>query len=181
MSPKRRRITSPGTSSLAFGVVHFPSRLARALTASLALRAAIALPAWCSSQNPTTAFEQSRSRMMKKSIQCRTTPDKITAASIIQGIGPQKYVRNFRISFVFFSAISLGPYCVSRFCASVWLSPSGEDFSLVCNSDIGSDLRSLLGAGLGSEFFVFAFTVGSACSRCLHPEANGWRAGGTVD
>jgi hypothetical protein len=29
-------------------------------------------------------------RMMKKSGQCRTTPDRITAASIIHGMGPQK-------------------------------------------------------------------------------------------
>ena len=83
-------MTSPGTSSLAFGVVHLPSRLARALIASFAFSAAMALPAWCSSQNPTTAFEQSRRRIMKKSSQCRTTPERITAASIIHGIGPQK-------------------------------------------------------------------------------------------
>ncbi len=64
--------------------------------------------------------------MMKKSGQCRSTPDRITAASIIHGIGPQKYVRNFRSGLAFFSSISLGPYWVSRFCASTWLRPSGE-------------------------------------------------------
>jgi len=53
--------------------------------------------------------------MMKKSGQCRSTPDRITAASIIQGIGPQKYVRNFRSGLAFFSSISLGPYSDSRF------------------------------------------------------------------
>ena len=90
MSPSRRRMTSPGTSSDAFGVAHFPSRFTLALIASLAFKAAMALPAWCSSQNPTTALEQSSKRMMKKSSQCRTIPDRMTAASIIHGMGPQK-------------------------------------------------------------------------------------------
>ncbi len=90
MSPNRSRTTSPGTNSDAFGFVHFPSRKTFALTASLAFKAAMALPAWCSSQNPTTALEASRRRMMKKSSQCRTIPDRITAASIIHGMGPQK-------------------------------------------------------------------------------------------
>ena len=83
-------MTSPGTSSRAGGSVHFPSRFTLALIASLAFSAAMALPAWCSSQNPTTALETSKTRMMKKSGQCRTTPDRITAASIIHGMGPQK-------------------------------------------------------------------------------------------
>ena len=83
-------MTSPGTSSRAAGLTHFPSRFTRALIASLALRAAMALPAWCSSQNPTTALATSKRRMMKKSGQCRTTPDRITATSIIHGMGPQK-------------------------------------------------------------------------------------------
>ena len=51
-------MTSPGTSSRAGGVTHLPSRLTRALIASLAFSAAMALPAWCSSQNPTTALAQ---------------------------------------------------------------------------------------------------------------------------
>ena len=57
-------MTSPGTSSRAAGVIHFPSRLTRALIASLAFSAAMALPAWCSSQNPTTALASSSTRMM---------------------------------------------------------------------------------------------------------------------
>ena len=64
MSPRRMRMTSPGTSSRAAGVIHFPSRFTRALMASLAFRAAMALPAWRSSQNPTTALARSRTRMM---------------------------------------------------------------------------------------------------------------------
>ena len=83
-------MTSPGTSSRAAGVIHLPSRFTLALTASLAFRAAMALPASRSSQNPTPALARSRRRMMKKSGQCRATADRITAASIIHGIGPQK-------------------------------------------------------------------------------------------
>ncbi len=83
-------MTSPGTSSFAGGVIHFPSRFTRDLTASLAFRASIALPAWRSSQNPITALATSSRRMMKKSGQWRTTPERMTAISIIQGIGPQK-------------------------------------------------------------------------------------------
>ena len=56
--------------------------------------------------------------MMQKSGQCRSTADKITAASIIHGIGPQKYVSSFRSGLAFFSSISLGPYLASRSCAS---------------------------------------------------------------
>ena len=83
-------MTSPGTSSRAGGVTHAPSRLTRAVIASLAFRASMALPAWCSSQKPTTALAISSTRMMKKSAQCPTAPDRITATSIIHGIGPQK-------------------------------------------------------------------------------------------
>ena len=83
-------MTSPGTSSRAAGVIHLPSRLTRALIASLAFSASMALPAWRSSQNPIVALATSNTRMMKKSGQCRTTPDSTTATSIIHGIGPQK-------------------------------------------------------------------------------------------
>ena len=81
---------SPGTSSRDGGVTHFPSRLTRALTASWALRASMALPAECSSVKPTVALASSRTRMMKKSGQCLRRPERITAASIIHGMGPQK-------------------------------------------------------------------------------------------
>ena len=83
-------MASPGTSSRAGGVIHFPSRFTLALIASLAFSASMASPAWCSSQNPTTALETSKRRMMKKSGQWRTMPESTTATSIIQGIGPQK-------------------------------------------------------------------------------------------
>jgi len=60
------------------------------LIASVAFNAAMALPAWRSSQNPTTALATSKMRMITKSAQCRTTPERTTAPSIIHGMGPQK-------------------------------------------------------------------------------------------
>ena len=90
MSPRRSRMTSPGTSSRAGGLTHFPSRSTRALIASSAFRASMALPAWCSSQNPMLALASSKIKMMMKSGQWPRTPDRMTATSIIQGIGPQK-------------------------------------------------------------------------------------------
>ena len=67
MSPRRTRMTSPGTSSRAAGVIQVPSRLTRALIARFAFKASMALPAWRSSQNPTTALATSSTKMMKKS------------------------------------------------------------------------------------------------------------------
>ena len=61
---------------------------------------------------------------MKKSGQWRTIPENTTATSIIQGIGPQKHDKNFKSRLVFFSSISFGPNCASRFVASTWVSPS---------------------------------------------------------
>ena len=91
MSPSLRRMTSPGTSSRATGIDPFSVPLHTGLDRQpLALSAAMALPASRSSQKPTPALASSRRRMMKKSGQCRTTPERITATSIIHGIGPQK-------------------------------------------------------------------------------------------
>ena len=63
-------MTSPGTRSLAGGVTHLPSRFTRALIASLAFSASMALPAWRSSQKPIVALANSSTRMMMKSGQC---------------------------------------------------------------------------------------------------------------
>ena len=185
MSPRRRRMTSPGTTSLAGGLIHFPSRFTRALIASLALSASMAFPACRSSQKPTQALAQSSSRMMKKSGQCRTTPDSTTATSIIQGIGPQKYMRNLRKALVFFSSISFGPYLVSRFAASAPVRPSGDEPSRFSTSAIGSVFRSSFAsegeAGFASgdlawaalefamAFFLFQFAHGrrfGAAAQC---------------
>src|SRR5579862_5358656 len=111
-------MTSPATNSRAGGLTHWLSRFTRVLVASLAFNAAMALPAARSSQNATTALDANSTKMMKKSGQCLTIPDRITAASIIQGMGPQKYVRNFQNALVVFSAISFGPFLVSRMVAS---------------------------------------------------------------
>ena len=43
--------------------------------------------------------------MMMKSAQCCTTAEKMAAASIIHGIGPQKYPRNLSNGLRFFPAI----------------------------------------------------------------------------
>ena len=152
MSPIRTRITSPGTSSRAGGVTHVPSRITRHLTASWAFSASMAFPAWCSSQNPTVALATSSSKMMKKSGQWRSTPDKITAASIIHGIGPQKYVSSFSSGLAFLSAISFGPYLASRFPASAWVRPSGDDDSRFSTSGTGRDFRSSFASGSGTAF-----------------------------
>jgi len=112
------------------------------LIASLAFSASMALPACRSSQKPIVALATSSSRMMKKLGQWRTTPKRITAASIIQGIGPQKYDRNFRIALVFFSGILFGPYFSSRFSTS----SSG--------SDLRSSFASEGNAGLPPGDFV---------------------------
>lgn len=145
-------MTSPGTRSLAGGVTHFPSRLTRVLMASLALRASMALPACRSSQNPIMAFAKSRTRMMKKSGQCCTTPDSTTATSIIQGIGPQKYLRNLSSALVFFSSISFAPYFASRFVASAWVSPSGDALKRFSTSGNGRVFRSSLASEAEAGF-----------------------------
>src|SRR5271154_2730121 len=85
--------------------------------------------------------------MIPKSGQCWAAADRITAASIIQGIGPQKYERNFRISLVFFSAISFGPYWVNRFCASAWVRPSADEPNFFSTSAQGRDFKSFFALG----------------------------------
>ena len=90
MSPSRRRTTSPGTSSRAGMFRHLPPRRTRASSASFFFSASMALSAWYSSQKPTSALSTSSTRMIPKSSQCRTTAERIAAASIIHGIGPQK-------------------------------------------------------------------------------------------
>ena len=65
-------------------------------------------------------------------------------------MGPQKYVRNFRNGLSVFSAISFGPYCVRRFCASAWLRPSADDPNFASSSGMGSDFRSSLDSGFSS-------------------------------
>ncbi len=133
-------------------MIHLPSRLTRALIASWALRASIALPAWCSSQNPIAALATSKSRMMKKSGQCRSTPDRITATSIIQGMGPQKYESSLSSGLAFCSAISLGPYWVRRFSASACVRPSGDVSRRLSTSGKGRDFRSSFAAGPSAGF-----------------------------
>lgn len=90
MSPALRRTTSPGTRSSAPISCHWPPRRARALRASSPLSASRALSALRSCQKPTAALNTSITQMMIMSDQWRTTSDNTAAASIIQGMGPQK-------------------------------------------------------------------------------------------
>ena len=63
---------SPGAHSRACAVVHFPSQRTLASIASLALRAAMAVPAWYSSQGSNYSIRhQENKRIMKKSDQWR--------------------------------------------------------------------------------------------------------------
>ena len=101
--------------------------------------------------------------MMKKSGQCRTTPDRTTATSIIQGIGPQKYERNFRSALVFFSAISFGPYWVSRFVRLGLAEAIRRRAQLLLDLATGSDFRSS-GRLEASAIWVTAAEAGSAAS-----------------
>src|SRR6056297_3934930 len=132
-------------------VAHLPSRFTRAFIASLSFKAAMAFPAWCSSQNPTTALANNSNRIMPRSGQCLSTAERIAAISIIQGMGPQKYERNFRNWLGFLSFISLVPYMLSRSCASSWRSPSGDDPNSACSSDIGRSFRLSFTLVLDSE------------------------------
>ena len=106
--------------------------------------------------------------MMMKSGQCRTMPERTTATSIIQGIGPQKYIRNLSSGLVFFSSISFGPYVVSLLAASAPVRPSSEQPRRFSTSAIGSVFRSSLAstgaarlAGCGLGCATLAFTIGS--------------------
>ena len=62
--------------------------------------------------------------MTTKSAQCLTTRERAAAISIIHGMGPQKYPRNFRRGLTFFSSSALGPYSSSRLAASSSVRPA---------------------------------------------------------
>ncbi len=81
---------------------------------------------------------------MKKSAQCPSAAERITAASIIHGIGPQKYASSARSELVVSSAISFGPYRARRSRASTLVRPSAENPSCFLTSASGTDFRSLL-------------------------------------
>ena len=78
-----------GTSSRAARLTHFPSRLTLALIASVAFSAAMALLAYAPPKSDHGVGKKQK-QDDPKSGECRAAADRITAASIIQGIGPQK-------------------------------------------------------------------------------------------
>ena len=53
---------------------------------------------------------------------------------------------------VFFSSISLGPYWVSRFSASAWLRPSGDEPNFFSTSASGRDFKSSFASGFDPGF-----------------------------
>src|SRR5208337_5679018 len=82
-----------------------------------------ALDASCSSRNPRTALNTNNAIMITKSPKSWTASAMIAAASIIQGIGPQKKFSKIASWLFFFSSSALGPYCFSRDDDSAALSP----------------------------------------------------------
>ena len=129
-------MTSPGTSSLALTCFHFLSLSTLAFRASFFFSNSMALSALCSCQKLTTAFNNSRARMIKKSSQCLMTAEMIAAISIIQGMGDQKFFRNLINGWAFFSVISFGPYSSRRFVTSWPSRPASELFSSENSSSI---------------------------------------------
>src|SRR6266550_3317931 len=86
-----------------------PLRSARAFRASELFNASSALDASCSSQNPSSALNNSSDVMMVKSPQSPTMKAINAAASIIHGMGPQKYTSKAANAFFCFSTSAFGP------------------------------------------------------------------------
>ncbi len=61
---------------------------------------------------------------------------------------------------VFFSVISFGPYCASRFFASSSLRPSGDEPSFFSTSGMGRVFRSSVASGLDAGFPLSFSAVG---------------------
>ena len=98
---------SPGTSSRAGTVLYSPSRSTVTSFASRCLRALSALSARCSWKKSSPALTSSMTAMIVKSSHFCTTAERIAAASIIHGIGPQKRRKTRCQSGSSFSWISL--------------------------------------------------------------------------
>ncbi len=102
---------------------HKPSLNTRDLTASSFFRAARALAALYSCQNPTAALKASRAVMITKSGQCLSAADSMAAISIIHGMGPQKYpMRRFSVPTLC-SSKALSPNLASLCRASAEVRP----------------------------------------------------------
>jgi hypothetical protein len=70
--------------------IHFPSLRTLAVGASLFFKISMALSALFSCQKPTTPFMRRSKKMMAKSSQRLNIAERRAAASIIQGMVPQK-------------------------------------------------------------------------------------------
>ncbi len=114
---------SPGTSVRASTSSHFSLRSARAFSARELFKASSALEASCSSQNPNKALNSRSEVMIVKSPQSPTIKAISAAASIIHGIGPQKYATKAESALFFSSASAFGPYLFRRSCSSAGFKP----------------------------------------------------------
>src|SRR5437588_4495508 len=102
-SPRYNRTMSPGTSVRASTSCHVPLRSARAFSANELFNASSAFEASCSSQNPSTALNNSSDVMIAKSPQSPTTNAINAAASIIHGMGaPEVAGQSGRRTLLFF-------------------------------------------------------------------------------
>ena len=86
--------------------------------------------------------------------------ERTAAISIIQGMGPQKYPRSFKIGLTLFSSKEFRPNCISRDSASALLNPLEELFNPAKRLSILSFsasspemiLRSAIFSGLPPKF-----------------------------
>ena len=113
-SPRRMRVTSPGTSSRAGTVIHCRSRSTRALTVRRRRSASTTPSARRSWTNAMVAFKmRSATAIARSASRCRTH-DSPAIASSIQADSPQNFDRKVRAGCGFFSRTSFAPYCCRR-------------------------------------------------------------------
>src|SRR5256885_14126144 len=107
-SPRYNRTMSPGTSVRASTSCHVPSRSARAFSANELFNASSAFEASWSSQNPSSALNNSSDVVIAKSPQSTTTNDINAAASIIHAMADQKEPDSAANAFFCFSTTAVG-------------------------------------------------------------------------
>ena len=90
MSPSRNRITSPGTSSRAGGVIHAPSRLDPGLDRQLGLQSVDRVTRLVFLPEPDHPVGHQQHQDDEEVGPVPDRADRTAAISIIHGIGPQK-------------------------------------------------------------------------------------------
>ena len=125
--------------------------------------------------------------MMKKSGQWRSTPDRITATSIIQGIGPQKYVRRLSEEWIGLLHLDLiWPVLGTTLrCLGGGEAIKRKTRCRFSTSESGSDLRSLFVAepdpGLQSFSGTSAVASAPVCRALLMASRAGCADGRFLD